>query len=199
LRRVDYLSGSDGAIIFGDYPAFVLKWLKKGEPSLMTRNLTGTTLADRYRFEAMIGQGTFAQVYRVHDLRRNVDLAAKVLREDVALEPSFVERFRREASVLSRLQHPYIVRYYDTIEISGIIFILMDYIPGTTLQAYLYKHTQPMTLQGSVQFIRPVTSALSYAHGEGVIHRDIKPGNILIADNGQVYVTDFGIARRAIS
>ncbi|NJL94454.1 MAG: serine/threonine protein kinase [Anaerolineae bacterium] len=161
----------------------------------MARNLTGQTLAGRYQFVVQIGQGSFAQVYRVRDLRRGVDMAAKVLREDMALEPSFMERFKREASVLQRLQHPYIVRYYETVEADGVTFILLDFIDGETMQALLARKSRPFTLEESIAFVQPITSALAYAHGEGIVHRDIKPGNILISRESRVYVTDFGIAR----
>jgi len=161
----------------------------------MIQNLTDTTLDNRYRFGTVIGEGTFARVYRVHDSRRNADLAAKVLREDIAHEPTFIERFRREAGVLQQLQHPNIVRYYGTVETEDVVFILLDYIPGDNLQTYLYKLGEPLTVAQALQFIKPLSAALHYAHGENIIHRDIKPANILLGDNGQVYITDFGIAR----
>lgn len=158
-------------------------------------DLTGRTIANRYSFDIRLGEGTFARVYRVHDTRRNVDLAAKVLRQDIALEPTVLERFRREGDVLSRLQHPNIVRYYDLIEEEDTVFILMDYVPGETLQAKLYKAGRPFTVREVFDTLKPLTAALHFAHGEGVIHRDLKPGNILIHDSGNLLVTDFGIAR----
>lgn len=161
----------------------------------MARNLTNSTLGSRYRFEDLIGEGTFARVYRVHDLKRSVDLAAKVLREDIAHDPTFSERFRREAGVLGRLQHPHIVRYYETVETDGVVFILLDFIAGETLASYLSKASQPLTVGEALRFMKPITAALSYAHGENIIHRDIKPANVLLSDNGQVFLTDFGIAR----
>lgn len=201
-RRKPHINGLEGACDgrqdFQQWGRPVLQLtekLRRWRWNNVARNLTGTTLNGRYRFEALVGQGTFAQVYRVHDLRRGTDLAAKVLRQDMAMEATFVERFRREASVLEKLQHPHIVRYYGTEEVEGVAFILLDYIKGTNLQAYIYSRSQPFEVEESLKIVRPVTSALTYAHGEGVIHRDIKPGNILLGDNGGVYVTDFGIAR----
>ncbi|NDJ85381.1 MAG: serine/threonine protein kinase, partial [Chloroflexi bacterium] len=158
-------------------------------------DIIGQTIAERYQFVERLGEGTFAQVYRVHDTRRNVDLAAKVLRVDIAHEPTFLERFRREGDVLARLQHPHIVRYYDLIETDEATFILMDYIPGETLQSTLYKLGRPLLVREAFEFLKPLTAALHFAHGEGVIHRDLKPGNILINENGNLFVTDFGIAR----
>lgn len=161
----------------------------------MGQQLIGTIIKDRYRFDALVGEGTFARVFRVHDLRRNVDLAAKVLRDDIAHEPTFIERFRREAEVLRQLQHPHIVRYYETVEDRQAVFILLDFVEGITLQTHLYQLGRPLTVKEALQFVRPLCAALSYAHGENIIHRDIKPGNILISQTGQVYITDFGIAR----
>lgn len=161
----------------------------------MTDDLIGRTLANHYRFDKRLGEGTFAQVYRVHDMRRNVDLAAKVLRPDIAHEPQFIERFRREGAVLARLQHPHIVRYYDLVDWENYTFILIDYVPGETLQRTLYKLGRPLKAREVLEFLKPLTAALHYAHSEGVIHRDLKPANILLHENGNLLVTDFGIAR----
>lgn len=160
-----------------------------------TADLVGRTLAGRYRFDALIGEGSFARVYRVHDRHRRADLAAKVLRSDIAQEPAFMERFRREAAVLSRLQHPHIVRYYDIVELDNVVFILTDYIQGQTLQNVLRQRGKPLTPFESLEYLAPLAAALHFAHQESIIHRDLKPANILIDANGDLYVTDFGIAR----
>jgi serine/threonine protein kinase len=157
--------------------------------------LIGQTLGGRYRFDALLGEGTFARVFRVHDLHRRVDLAAKVLRSDVAQEPAFLERFRREAKVLETLQHPNIVRYYDIVELDSQVFILTDYIPGQTLQSVLRQRRQPLSLLESLNYLTPLAAALHFAHREGIVHRDLKPANILLDENENLYVTDFGIAR----
>lgn len=158
-------------------------------------SLVGQTLEGRYRFDALLGEGTFARVYRVHDRVRQVDLAAKVLRSDIAQEPAFLERFRREAEVLGRLQHPHIVRYYDIVESGRHVFILTDYIEGDTLQWRLREQHGTLTPFDSLRVLRPLMAALNYAHQEGVVHRDLKPANILIDPNEHVYVMDFGIAK----
>lgn len=158
-------------------------------------DLRGRTLAGRYRFDELVGEGTFARVYRVFDEQRGVFLAAKVLRSDIAHEPAFLERFRREAEVLARLQHPNIVRYYDTVESGPYVFILTDYIAGETLQLRLRRQAGPLAPFESLALLQPLAAALHFAHQEGVVHRDLKPANILIAETEGVYVTDFGIAR----
>ncbi len=160
----------------------------------MTGELVGRTLGDRFRFEALLGEGTFAQVYRVFDLRRRATLAAKVLRQDVTRDHTFFKRFQREAAILARLQHPHIVRTYGIVELDGQVFILMDYIPGRTLQAVLVE-TKPLLPRAALVYLAPLVAALHFAHGEGIIHRDLKPANVLIHDNGTLYITDFGIAR----
>ncbi len=168
----------------------------QGEPVPQTSgDLIGQVLEGRYRFDALVGEGTFARVFRVFDLHRRVYLAAKVLRSDIAHEPAFMERFRREARVLETLQHPNIVRYYDIVESGDTVFILTDFIAGDTLQNVLRRRGEPLSPVESLDYLTPLAAALHFAHREGIIHRDLKPANILIAENGNLFVTDFGIAR----
>ncbi len=160
----------------------------------MTGELVGRTLGNRYRFEALLGEGTFAQVYRVYDERRRSALAAKVLRRGVTREHAFFKRFEREAAILTRLQHPHIVRCYGIVEADEQVFILMDLIPGETLQTAMAA-TKPLIPRAALVYLAPLVAALHYAHADGIIHRDLKPANVLIHDNGTLYITDFGIAR----
>lgn len=166
-----------------------------GRKPVTSADLLGRTLERRYRFDALLGEGTFARVFRVHDLYRRVDLAAKVLRSDIADEPAFLERFRREASVLARLQHPNIVRYYETVDAGGVVFILTDEVSGQTLQSIMRAAGGPISPMDSLVYLTPLAAALHYAHRENIIHRDLKPANILVDDGGNVFITDFGIAR----
>ncbi|MBN2304233.1 MAG: protein kinase [Anaerolineae bacterium] len=161
----------------------------------MPGTLLDQTLGERYRFEELLGEGSFAHVYRITDLKRRATLAAKVLRPDIAHDSTLLERFQREAEVLARLQHPNIVRFYDIVEIEHRVFILMDYIPGQTLNVILHHHTGPILPAVSLAYLTPLAAALHFAHSEDIIHRDLKPANILLHQNNTLYVTDFGIAR----
>ncbi len=161
----------------------------------MPGDLLGQILADRYRVEVLLGEGTFARVYRVTDLHRRAQLAAKVLRSEIAHDPTLIERFRREANVLERLQHPNIVRYYGFVNQQSVVFFLLEYIPGQTLESTLLQQKGPFKPTDVLPYITPLASALHYAHVEGVVHRDLKPANVLVHENGTLYVSDFGIAR----
>lgn len=157
----------------------------------------GDLLRDRYRIEAFLGRGGMADVYLAMDTRRQVYVAIKVLREDLAEDPEFVRRFRREAEALARLDHPFIVRFYSFERQSGIAFIVMDYVEGETLRKHLLEADGPLPGDEVTRILHQVGSALQYAHNEGYIHRDIKPGNILIRKDGTALLSDFGIARAA--
>ncbi|MHB0875013.1 MAG: protein kinase domain-containing protein [Anaerolineae bacterium] len=154
-------------------------------------------LRDRYRLERLVGRGGTAEVYVATDMRRQVDVAVKVLREDLAEDPEFVERFLREAEALARLDHPYIVRFYSFERDGGTAFIVMDYVPGTTLRAHLLEAGRPLPLSECTAILRQVGAALHYAHALGYVHRDIKPANVMLRSDGAALLSDFGIARAA--
>lgn len=150
----------------------------------------------KYQIESLIGRGGMAAVYRAHDTLLNRSVAIKVLDPALSIDPKAVERFRREAVTSANLEHPSIVRVYD-VETSGSLhYIAMRFIQGTTLRDIL-RDNGPLPLEAAVNIVGPIASALHYAHLHGIIHRDVKPGNILVEPDGTVLLTDFGIARAA--
>ena len=158
-------------------------------------DLIGQILLNRYRVDSFLGRGGMAEVYKVWDAQRAVFLAMKLLRDDLAEDKIFLRRFRREAKTLEKLQHPNIVRFYGLEQDKDLAFMLMDYVEGTTLRKEIYKLSGPMPHGRVSELMRPVCSALHYAHQMGMVHCDIKPGNIMLHFNGTVLVADFGIAR----
>jgi len=159
----------------------------------------GTVLRNNYRLERLLGRGGMADVYLAFDARRHVRVAIKILREDLAEDPEFVRRFTREAEALARLEHPNIVRFYSFEREGATAFIVMDYVTGTTLQRRLAEGGGPLPPQVAALILRQVAAALQYAHGQGYIHRDVKPANIMLREDGGVLLSDFGIARAAES
>ncbi len=153
----------------------------------------GQKLSDRYQLIKSIGEGGMANVYHAYDtiLERNV--AVKVLRGDLANDEKFVRRFQREALQASSLSHPNIVEVYDVGEDNGEYYIVMEYVEGKHLKGLLKKRGK-LTIPEVVDIMIQVTSGLTVAHDSYIIHRDIKPQNIMILDNGLVKLTDFGIA-----
>jgi serine/threonine protein kinase len=166
--------------------------------------LEGQVLKGRYRIEDLIGRGGMAEVYKAWDMRRQYYVAIKVMREDLAEDVEFVRRFRREAGALAALSHANVVRFYSFEREGRLAFIVMDYVEGTTLRGrILDAQGEPLPLEEVALVMRQVCAALHYAHGENVLHRDVKPGNIMIRQGptdgayGQVLVADFGIAKAA--
>lgn len=153
----------------------------------------GQKISDRYQIIKSIGEGGMANVYLAYDtiLERNV--AVKVLRGDLANDENFVRRFQREALQASSLSHPNIVEVYDVGEDNGEYYIVMEYVEGKHLKGLLKKRGK-LTIPEVVDIMIQVTSGLTVAHDSYIIHRDIKPQNIMILDNGLVKLTDFGIA-----
>jgi serine/threonine protein kinase/beta-lactam-binding protein with PASTA domain len=155
-------------------------------------------LGGRYRVEEELGRGGMAKVYRGNDTVLGRPVAVKILAPQFADDPSFVDRFRREAQAAARLNHPNLVSVYDTGSDDGIHFIVMEYVEGKTLADYLTGGGRIMP-QRAIEIAEAVSQALTAAHAQGVIHRDIKPGNIMITPSGDVKVADFGIARMIAS
>ncbi|MDW7981240.1 MAG: protein kinase [Thermomicrobium sp.] len=148
----------------------------------------------RYRLDEPIGEGGMAVVYRGYDLVLGRPVAIKVLRGQFAADASFLRRFEREAQAAARLSHPNIVSVYDVGRDDGLPYIVMEYVPGKTLKRLILERA-PFPLEEAVQIVRQVAAALDFAHHHGLVHRDIKPQNILVDERGFVKVTDFGIAK----
>ena len=155
-------------------------------------------LSDRYELGEILGFGGMSEVHLARDLRLHRDVAVKVLRADLARDPSFYLRFRREAQNAAALNHPAIVAVYDTGEAETptgpLPYIVMEYVEGVTLRDIV--HTDgPMPAQRAIETIADACQALNFSHQHGIIHRDVKPANIMISKTGAVKVMDFGIAR----
>lgn len=156
----------------------------------------GSVLGDRYEIIEKIGSGGMAVVYRGKDKKLDRYVTIKVLREEFIGDEEFIERFRSEACSAARLSHPNIVRVYDVGEDGDINYIVMEYIHGDTLKTAIRKKA-PFDSRSTINVAIQIASALSQAHKAHIVHRDIKPQNILVGTDGVVKVTDFGIARAA--
>jgi len=160
-------------------------------------DLIDNMLSGRYLVINKIGRGGMAEVYKVWDAQRSTHLAMKVLNEDLAIDRVFIRRFRREAQTLAQLQHPHIVRFYGLEQDGPQAFILLDFIDGKSLKRVIFDQGGPLHLAYVGTILHPICAALQYAHAEGLIHCDMKPGNVMIDRKGDVLVMDFGIARMA--
>jgi len=164
---------------------------------------TPRVLAGRYEVGELIGRGGMAEVHIGHDTRLGRTVAIKVLRSDLARDPSFLARFRREAQSAAALNHPAIVAVYDTGEDTHtdtqgasvhVPFIVMEYVEGHTVRDIL-QDGAAVPIEEAIEITAGVLSALEYSHQAGIVHRDIKPANVMITPTGAVKVMDFGIAR----
>ena len=153
----------------------------------------GQKINDRYEIIKTIGEGGMANVYLANDTILDRKVAIKVLRGDLSNDEKFIRRFKREALSVSNLSHPNIVEVYDVCEEDGNYYIVMEYIEGKTLKQLLQKRGA-LTLNEVIDIMTQLTDGLAHAHEAYIIHRDIKPKNIMIEDNGLVKITDFGIA-----
>ncbi|KRV47344.1 serine/threonine protein kinase [Wenjunlia vitaminophila] len=155
-------------------------------------------LGGRYELGAVLGRGGMAEVYLAHDTRLGRTVAVKTLRADLARDPSFQARFRREAQSAASLNHPAIVAVYDTGEdyVDGVSipYIVMEYVDGSTLRELLHSGRKLLP-ERALEMTAGILQALEYSHRNGIVHRDIKPANVMLTRTGQVKVMDFGIAR----
>ncbi|MDX8365017.1 Stk1 family PASTA domain-containing Ser/Thr kinase [Cytobacillus sp. IB215665] len=155
--------------------------------------LIGKRLNDRYDIVEVVGGGGMANVYLAKDMILDREVAIKVLRLDFSHDEEFIKRFRREAQAATSLAHPNIVTIYDVGEEDNIYYIVMEYVRGKTLKQYIQAYA-PLSVQETLNIMEQLTSAISHAHQNQIVHRDIKPQNILVNNNGTVKITDFGIA-----
>lgn len=153
----------------------------------------GYEIGHRYRIIRSLGEGGMANVYLAHDMVLDRDVSVKLLRLDLRDDPSTKRRFHREAMAATQLNDPHIVGIYDVGEDHGLQYMVMQYVKGTDLKAYIKKH-YPIPLPQVIDIMEQVLSAVATAHAHGIIHRDLKPQNILIDENKNVKITDFGIA-----
>lgn len=163
-------------------------------------------IGGRYRLERRVATGGMAEVWLALDEQLQRQVAVKLLKEAIAKDPVVLERFRREAVALARLTHPNIVPVYDCVEDNGTLIVVMRYINGKSLRDILDEKKESsrdgkgtLTVHTTVHIGRSIAAALDKAHRENIVHRDIKPGNILMLPNGEVLLTDFGIAKSVSS
>ena len=155
--------------------------------------IVGKRINDRYKILELIGGGGMSNVYLAQDMILNREVAIKILRYDFSNEENLHRRFQREVLSATSLAHPNIVSVYDVGDDGEMHYIVMEYIKGKTLKQYIQEFS-PLSPARSTHIMKQLTSAISHAHDNGIIHRDIKPQNILVDQDGNVKITDFGIA-----
>ena len=156
--------------------------------------MPGELIAERYELAEIVGTGGMSTVYRAHDQLLERDVALKVLHPHYAGDEDYVERFRREARSVAQLSHPHIVTVIDRGEDDGQQFIVFEYVDGENLKQ-LVERTGPLPTRRAIELAVEIADALAFAHEHGLIHRDVKPQNVLLTPDGDAKVTDFGIAR----
>ena len=158
-------------------------------------NTANKMLDGRYRIEKLLGAGGMANVYKATDMKENRPVAVKVLRAEFMNNADLVRRFKNESKAISVLDHPNIVKVYDINITEKLSYIVMEYVEGITLKDYMNYRKQPLTVKETMHFVRQTLLALQHAHEKGIVHRDVKPQNIMLLQNGSIKVMDFGIAR----
>jgi serine/threonine protein kinase len=168
----------------------------KTRANLTTGDLIGQQL-DEYRLEKLLGQGRMARVYRGRDVRLQRWLAIKVIDNPCRINPDYRMRFEREAQAIAQLEHPHIVQLYRCGEANGLLYLAMQYIDGADLDSVLTSYCKDggfIEPEKAGRIIREICLALDYAHNKGVIHRDVKPSNIILDEEGRAILADFGLA-----
>ena len=176
-----------------EIPAVAMSSTADAEDKARWEKRLRRALGDDYELLSLLGTGGFGRVYRVRDLQLEREVALQVLQPLLTRDPEVVERFRREAQLAAGLSHPNIVNIYDIGGRSGLLWYTMELINGPSL-AQLVERDGPLPLDRVLRMLREALSALSHAHGSGLVHRDIKPENMLIDPTGSLQITDFGLA-----
>ena len=154
----------------------------------------GDLIADRYELEELVGTGGMSTVFRAHDLQLERRVAIKILHEHYAADPEYLERFRREARAVARLSHPNIVTVIDRGDADGRQYIVFEHVEGENLKELCVRSGR-LPVRQALELALAVADGLAFAHDHGLVHRDVKPQNVLLSNEGEVKVTDFGIAR----
>ena len=154
----------------------------------------GDLIADRYELQELVGTGGMSSVFRAHDLQLERDVAVKILHQHYAEDPEYLERFRREARAVARLSHPNIVTVIDRGDDDGRQYIVFEHVDGENLKEFVVRSGR-LPVRQALELALAVADGLAFAHDHGLVHRDVKPQNVLLNDEGEVKVTDFGIAR----
>src|SRR5271168_658660 len=162
--------------------------------STLVQLAPGTSIGSRYEVVRLLGQGGMGAVYQAHDKELDRQVAIKVIRADMAANPEILRRFKQELILARQITHKNVIRIFDLGQADGIKFITMEYIEGENLQSLL-RTKKKLEPTEAANILAQVCRALEAAHSEGVIHRDLKPQNIMVDKSGRAYVMDFGIAR----
>jgi serine/threonine protein kinase len=158
----------------------------------------GRTLSGRYRIDALLGQGGMSAVYKATDPNLKRVVAIKLIHSHLSTDPMFVQRFESEASAVASLRHPNIVQVYDFNNDNGVYYMVLEFLPGETLQDRLKRLVdagRQLSIEDAVKFTANIADAVGYAHQRGMVHRDIKPANIMLDVQGQAILMDFGIVK----
>ena len=156
--------------------------------------MVGEVIVDRYELEELVGTGGMSSVFKARDRLLERSVALKILHEQYSEDTEYVERFRREARAVAQLAHPNIVTVIDRGEQHGRQFIVFEYVEGENLKQFV-RREGPLPVREAIELAIQVARALGFAHGRGIVHRDVKPQNVILGEDGRTKVTDFGIAR----
>jgi serine/threonine protein kinase len=147
-----------------------------------------------YRIVSQLGRGGMATVYKAYQASLDRYVAIKVLRTDLQTSPDLLARFKREARIIAKLDHPYIIPVYDIEVFEDALCLIMRYVEGLSLREALNRIKKPLAMPAIMRIMHPIIDALAYAHQKSILHRDVKPSNIMLASDGNVYLMDFGLA-----